>query len=265
MPEITLASSLNPAGYQAPVTLTATLSPTNATGTVIFEVNGIAFATNTLESGIAVSPALASLPRGTNLVTVSYSGDSNILAGTNTLEELVTNHPPMAAVINVTRTAGLKLRIFFNELTNHWSDADGDTMVLVGLSLTTSNNVTLSTNGTQILYTNSANVADQITYTISDGQGGTNTGVINIVINPFVTSQSSLAMSNGVANLTFYGMPGLTYIVQRSTNLTTWTDLQTNGLAAQNGTSFTNTAVIISLTDTNPVSPAAYYRLKWQP
>jgi len=57
--------------------------------------------------------------------------------------------------------------------------------------------------------------------------------------------------------LTAYGIPGYTYVTQRATNLSqvTWLNLATNTLATN--------AVIISVTDSNPPSPSAYYRLLW--
>jgi hypothetical protein len=61
--------------------------------------------------------------------------------------------------------------------------------------------------------------------------------------------------------LTAYGIPGFSYITERSTNLTTWVDIATNSAAA-NG--------VISVTDNfsdlggSPPS-SAYYQLKWQP
>ena len=85
--------------------------------------------------------------------------------------------------------AGLRLLIAKSDLTNYWTDADGSTVTLTGINLVTTNHVNLITNGTYIIYTNSPNVNDQFSYGISDGQGGTNTGVINVVVNPFVRAE----------------------------------------------------------------------------
>jgi cell division protease FtsH len=49
--------------------------------------------------------------------------------------------------------------------------------------LTTTNGITLLTNGTFITYSNTVNVADQFTYTISDGHGGTASATANIHVN----------------------------------------------------------------------------------
>ena len=48
----------------------------NATGTMIFFTNSVAFTTNGLAGG-TTNFSLSVLPRGTNLVTAIYSGDAN--------------------------------------------------------------------------------------------------------------------------------------------------------------------------------------------
>jgi len=267
-----VASSNLTIGYLDSVFLTATVqtngtTATDASGNVIFSTVSGTFSTNALVLGTTNSLSITNLPRGTDVITIGYAGDNNYLGYTNTLSEVVTNHPPVAATTNIVRTAGLKLRIFYTDLTNNWSDADGDTVTLNSLTLLTTNNVTLATNSTQILYTNSPNMNDQITYTVSDGHGGTSIGLINVVINPFVTSQqtpSALAVSGSSVTATFYGIPAYTYEVQRSTNLLAglgWLDISTNTVGT-NG--------VVQITDTfsnlgGSIPASAYYRLKWHP
>jgi hypothetical protein len=52
----------------------------------------------------------------------------------------------------------------------------------------------------------------------------------------------------------FFGVPGYTYVVQRSTNLVNWTDLNTNTPTTSN--------LEMDYTDISG-SPSAYFRLKW--
>ena len=103
---MTLSSTANPAGYLASLTFTATL-PVDATGTVTFLTNGVALNTNNVSSGAASSASVNNLPRGTNIIAVQYSGDGNYLPGTNFLSQIVTNHPPVANTMIVTRRRGL--------------------------------------------------------------------------------------------------------------------------------------------------------------
>ena len=118
---------------------------------------------------------------------------------------------------------------------------------------------------TFIGYTNSPNVNDQISYAIADGQGGTNIGYINIVIQSSVTGTNSITgITTGSTNMVnAYGLPGYNYILERSTNLApaVWIDVSTN-TAATNG--------VINAADTfwdlGGVPPSsAFYQLKWQP
>jgi autotransporter-associated beta strand protein len=170
---------------------------------------------------------------------------------------------PVAATMTVQRTAGLALKIALSDMATNWSNASGYTPSLAGINLVTTNAVNLQTNSSWILYTNSPNVNDQISYTISDSLGTTSTGVINVVINGSVTGTNSIThiQTGNPTTLTAYGIPGFSYITERSTNLTTWVDIATNSAAA-NG--------VISVTDNfsdlggSPPS-SAYYQLKWQP
>jgi hypothetical protein len=257
--------------------------PADATGSVVFFSTNGAFSTNTVSGASTTSLSVTNLPRGTNLISIAYLGDSNYLGSTNTLSQIVTNHPPVTDVMTVTRTAGLALIIKLSDIATNWSDADGDPAELTGVTMQSTNGVNLfalnwstnldgsivTTNGyAYIGYTNSPNVADQISYGISDGQGGTNLGYINIVIQGSVTGTNSITshdFSSPYSNtVTAYGIPYFYYTLERSTNLTSpvWVDVSTNQAAA-NG--------VINAADTfwdlggfKP-SPSAFYQLKWQP
>ena len=275
-------STHNPSGYKDTVSYTATL-PSDATGNVVFSSTNGAFSTNAVSSGTATSLSITNLPRGTNVITVAYLGDGNYLGSTTNLEQVVTNHPPVANVMTVTRTAGLALIIALSDVATNWTDSDSDHVSLTGVTMQSTNGVNLfplnwttnldgtivTTNSYAFIgYTNSPNVADQISYNISDGQGGTNIGFVNIVIQSSVTGTNSITghdFSSPYSNtVTAYGIPYFYYTLERSTNLTSpvWVDVSTNQ-AASNG--------VINAVDTfwdlggvKP-SPSAFYQLKWQP
>ena len=78
-----IQSSANPANVGQLVTLTATVSPTTATGSVQFLVGGTVIGSAALANGIA-SFATTQLVAGTNQITASYSGDSATAASTST-------------------------------------------------------------------------------------------------------------------------------------------------------------------------------------
>jgi len=275
------SSSENPSGFKDTVSYTATL-PADATGSVVFSSTNGAFSTNAVSSGSATSFSITNLPRGTNVITVDYLGDGNYLGSTTNLDQIVTNHPPVANVMAVTRTAGLALIIKLSDIATNWNDVDGDTVELTSVTMQSTNGVNLfplnwstnldgsivTTNGyAYIGYTNSPNVPDQISYGISDGFGGTNIGYVNIIIQGSVTGTNSITAYNFTSpssnTVTAYGIPYFSYILERSTNLSSpvWVDVQTNQ-AAPNGV----INMVDLFMDLGGVKPSpAFYQLKWQP
>jgi hypothetical protein len=177
------------------------------------------------------------------------------------LNQVVTNHPPVVtAAMQVVRAADFSLKVALSDLATNWTDADGDTVTLTGVSPST-NSVNLFTNGAYILYTNSPNVADQFSYTIGDGQGGSATGVVNITVVTNASGQSkSIAVSGSTASLSFAGVPGFTYNVDRSTNLVGWTTIWTTNAPGTGLFNFTD-----DFSDLGAPPSSAYYRLTWVP
>ena len=257
---LNLGSSPNQTnGYLAPVTFTATVQTNgvtagNASGTVTFFTNSVAFTTNGLVGG-TTNFSLSILPRGTNLITAIYSGDSNYLSSTNTLNQIVTNHPPMAVDATYYRAKGLSLKIAMTNLLTNVTDADGDTNTLqsVGTGLT---NATILTDSTYIYYLPGtgagSNDNDVISYTVSDGFGGTATA--NILVNVYsATGPAQMSLpTNGVVNIKFFGIPNYTYVVQTTTNVSgPWWTISTN-TAGTNG--------YWLFTDPNATNTEQYYR-----
>jgi hypothetical protein len=193
-----------------------------------------------IAAGQAVSTNLASLPRGTNLITATYAGDANTLPSLNTLAQIVTNHPPTALSVFYSRAPGAVLDIAVTNLAAGWSDVDGDTVSLVDVSVST-NGVILTSDGVTLVYSNLNNVEDQFVCTISDGWGGTNFQTVNISV-VFLDITSVAANPDGSVTLDFAGGPGSNYILQSSTNLspTDWLPLVTNSLGLDGFGQFTD-------------------------
>ncbi len=259
VPDVALISSANPSGFNDNVNFIASLTPANAAGTIQFYTNGIAFDLENLTAGQAVSTNLASLPRGTNVVTAVYSGDTYNLPATNTLAQIVTNHPPVATPAFYSRNAGGALNIAVAELATNWTDVDGDAIALAGFSVST-NGVTLVNNAGTLEYFNANDVADQFVCTISDGwDAGLQT--VNIVINPPVDIRPNIigegSGGDGSFTLNLAGTPGYTYILEATTNLVSpgnWLPLATNIMGTNNVWQFADTSA------TN--LPVQFYRLK---
>ena len=136
------SSTNNPSGYKASVSFLATL-PADATGNVLFSSTNGAFSTNSLSGGTTTSLSITNLPRGTNVITVAYLGDGNYVGSTNSLNQIVTDHSPVASVMTVTRTAGLALIIALSDVATNWSDVDGDLVALTRVTMQSTNGVNL--------------------------------------------------------------------------------------------------------------------------
>jgi fibronectin-binding autotransporter adhesin len=260
---LTLASSENPSGYLDALTFTANVQTNGttaggATGQVIFSASGTPFSTNNVSGGAATSGSISSLPRGTNVINAVYSGDINYLASTNALNQVVTNHPPVAGNVSYTLYGGVNsLHVSISNLLATVTDTDGDMPSLAGFSMST-NGITLMSGGGNLNYYNPAQVNDQFTYTVSDGFGGTNSAAVNIIISTNSVSGQSAAINvmGGSAVLTFAGIPGLSYSVARSTDFSTWTVILTTNAPADG---------VFTFTDLSAPQPTAFYRLQYNP
>jgi hypothetical protein len=199
------------------------------------------------------------LPRGTNVITAIYSGDITYVGNTNMLEQIVTNHPPVAGVaftMYVTLGTPSTMQIIGGKFPP--TDADGDALIISNSGAT---NGTVTTDGTNITYTATNGTSDTITCTISDGYGGIVTGTINVVISSSGQQGYNLLnaqMVNGNEVLSYAGIPGYNYAFEWATNLTppiTWTPLVTNAAAGNGSLLFTNT----------PSGGSDYYRTRYVP
>jgi YVTN family beta-propeller protein len=80
---VTVDSSLNPSVFGQSVTFTATV-PSGATGTIIFEDNGVAISGAVTISGTTATFTTSTLVMGTHPITAVYSGDANFNGVTST-------------------------------------------------------------------------------------------------------------------------------------------------------------------------------------
>jgi hypothetical protein len=97
-------------------------------------------------------------------------------------------NPPVAdaATYYLNPDCGLQIAITGSLATN-WSDVNSYPVELTGVNSPSTNGMTVTFDGNYIYYpTNSVN--DQFTYCISDGHGGTNQGIVNIVMGPQTNS-----------------------------------------------------------------------------
>lgn len=77
-----LASSQNPSGYGQSVTFTATVTPSDATGTVTFKDGATTLGTAAVTAGVATY-SVSTLPVTTHSVAAQYGGDSTYMTSTS--------------------------------------------------------------------------------------------------------------------------------------------------------------------------------------
>jgi len=228
----------------------------------VFLAGSAPFSTNALAAGTATSLTITNLPRGTNSISVQYAGDGNYLGSTNSLAvgQIVTNHPPVAGNVILTRSLS-SMRILISTLGTNVSDVDGDALTFSAGS--TSTNGVAVLNATSLLgYYNTNTVNDQFTYTVTDGFGGSVTGTITLNFTAFITGQQgSVSVSAGVAHLAFLGIPNFRYAIERTTNLVDWVSIAITN--APSAGAFKYADNFSDLGGTTPSS--AYYRLHWNP
>ena len=215
------AVTVNNLGTMAPGTASALGKLTLGSAPVFFGTNftridrnggsslsdQLALSSGTLNFGgtLVISNAGTPLIGGevfTNFSASSYSGEfaTTILpalsAGLNWHLGKLTNNgtlrvnrAPVANLDNATNTPSYVLQIPIASLLANDTDADTDPLAVSGISLTTTNGITLTTNATTIFYSNSVSLTDRFNYTISDASGGSATGTVQITSLP-VTNQS---------------------------------------------------------------------------
>jgi fibronectin-binding autotransporter adhesin len=200
--------------------------------------------------------------------TIDATGFTNDLAGGYFFPEagslkvaFTNNHPPIASPLSYAFAKGVAFKPFnipiATFLANNTADADGDARTLVSL---TSTNAFVSTNATDITISSDNGLAESIAYVVRDLRSSYRAGdtvrmatnYINIVR---TNSVGTVAIANlGATNMTlsFYGIPNYQYVIQRSPDMSAWTDVVTN-TATDHG--------LIEYTETPPYNPA-FYRMR---
>ncbi len=262
-----VTSSANPAAPGANVTFTATVSSASGigtpSGTVTFKDAGVALGSAmTLNGSGQATLSTSSLAHGSHSITAEYGGATGFNPSTNTPLIQVMSTPPVAQNISMGAQSGVKQILPIIGIAKYPpTDADiGDVLTLTAVSYTSGNGATVAVNGNNLEYTSASGFigADSFTYTVSDNFGGVSapaTVTVNVmaVVNQLTTELTF--NGSGQVVLGFWGIPGVQYTIQKSSDLTTWTDLTPAVTTQPNGQ--------INYMDTGtPSGTAGYYRLK---
>jgi hypothetical protein len=207
------------------------------------------------------SPVVISTPAGgsffapgTNLVT-SVATDSS--GNSNTCSFLVlVDRVPVAANTPLGVTENQAGTFAVAKLLSMCSDADNDPLTISSVGPASNGTVTLD--ATNITYTPAANYVggDAFNYVISDGRGGTATGVVSVMVTsasaPSLNIASPPTIIGGHFQVGFAGIPGISYTMQFSSNVNgPWTTV-TNITAPEGG--------VFEFVDPVPAAGNGFYR-----
>jgi autotransporter-associated beta strand protein len=216
-------------------------------------VGGEVFTIFTNSSGTSYTGAFA------NTILPPLNTGLNWYLGNLTVNGTIkVNRKPVANPVTYTNFAPNVLQIPIASLIANDTDSDGDLLSVASINLTTTNGVTLQTNSTFIFYSNYVSVADQFNYIISDGRGGSATGVVQIASHPAGRFAGAPFRDDDSVTLHFVGSPGWTYYVERSTNLPVWLTIGTN-VAPANGLF----DYVDDYQNLSEPPASAFYRLRW--
>ncbi len=196
--------------------------------------------------------------------TVPLSGTAafnrNLLGVTGSIHA-VENGLPIAVSNSVQRLPGQMLKISAIQLLTDDADPDGDPLRVTGVSSASVHGATVTLAWPWIFYLPPPGYdgPDRFTYQVGDAFGGTaSTGVDVVVVPPSTSAQnimSALMLPDGSRQIRFGGVPGYTYHVEASVNLTDWLRLDDRTASALGQFEFV---------DTEAASfPIRYYRSTW--
>jgi hypothetical protein len=260
---LAVASSANPSPTGSNVTFTATLSAVSPavgtpTGAVQFKVDGSAFGSPATLTGGVASLTTSALSHGYHTIAACYPGDGNFHGSTNSLgtNELI-NTSPVAINDTLATVQNTAVNMSGSKLSKRCTDADADALHVSAVSPESSQGGTVSLSGNTITYNPPMGYvgADVFTYAVSDTFGGYGIGTIYVTVrsanvSPVITSITQ--QSDGNFQVKASGIPGATYNIQASSDLSSWGTIGST-VATTNG-------IIIYLDQTATNYPSRFYR-----
>jgi hypothetical protein len=258
-----VSSSANPALPGQSITFTATVNPVvpgsgTPTGTVQFKIDGSPSGSPVALSSGRATLSTSSLTHGTHSIAAEYTGDINFFGSTNSLSSQLVNTSPTAGPDSLARYGTNAAKIAISDLLKNDSDVDGDSLSFISVTNASVAGGVVARTGNWIFYTPPANstTGDSFTYTVADNLGGAATGTVNVVIGTNSAASDNLAIQSlggSAVRLLFDGIPGRTYSIQFSTNVTlgNWQTLA-NIVAGSSG--------FYTYTDSPPAGVTRIYR-----
>jgi uncharacterized repeat protein (TIGR01451 family) len=203
----------------------------------------------------------------TNVQTSDFGSYSVVVTNdfgsvTSSPAQLALGHPPVANPDTIYRFASGGVRVNVGGLLANDTDPDGDSLTIIGVSPNSAAGGTVGLTNNWIYYAppgGSAN-GDTFTYIVSDGHCGTDVGTVTVQIKADNPQPLTFAIANpgdGFIRLTFDGIPGYTYRIEYTDDLSNpdWQTLNTETADSFGVCQFVDG----SLTN----APARFYRAVW--
>lgn len=184
---------------------------------------------------------------------------ANSVSATSLEANVTVNSPPVFSGFSATTPFETAATISLGKLLLAASDPDNDALSVTAAGPASANGGTAVLQAGSILYTPANGFAGDDTFpiTITDASGASVGGVVTVTVAGNGGTGSNPAiftlLPGGDAKVDFQGIPGRSYEIQRSENLTDWTILTTI-VAGPTGA--------ISYTDQNPPEGNAFYRIR---
>jgi len=194
----------------------------------------------------------------TYTVTDEHGGTA---IGTVSVTVTGANDPPVFSSFSLITPYETSAMISLGKLLAKTTDPEGDAVSVTSAGPASAQGGTASLQVGSILYTPPAGFsgADSFAVTFEDVHGASVVGSVTVTVgtNPNAGGQGTnspqlVILPGGDIGISFQGIPGRSYQIQRSINLSAWTNL-TTVVAAGNGA--------VTYTDDDPPQPSAFYRL----
>jgi hypothetical protein len=233
---------------------TITVTPTATDANAAIQLNGTAVA-----SGLPTPVALGSASVTLTLKVTSQNGASS------TTYNVRLNRMPAFPGYSLATAYQTPVAVALGKLLPKASDADGDSLTVTAAGPASANGGTVALQAGRILYMppNNFSGADTFPVTVTDAGGASGVGSVTVTVglppsaggvgvNPPVLTP----LPDGKMGVSFHGIPGRSYIVQRSVDgLANWSTL---------ATVVADAAGRVSFTDDSPPAGSAFYRLGLQ-
>jgi len=161
------------------------------------------------------------------------------------------HHVPFATNKVLYRAQGVSLKIRLNTLFPATDPLDHESVALASHT-PGAQGAGISNNTSYLFYYPTNHNHDSLNYTVSDGRGGERTKEIAIYVTNWVGNLTIVESVSGPQTVSFYGIPDYKYVIQRSLNLTSWTDIATQVCPATG---------LYQFTETPPNNPT-FYRVR---